>query len=173
MEKRRQEMKKMESKLTDEAELLNQYLSQYQYCISRKKSLGNRRAEIVKEFDNPLRAIRLDGMPRSGSSKVGCAALSFRLDEVDTRIKEQKENAEKVLVNIMNIIDFLPESSLERAILENRYLDRYNWEQVCRENHISRTPATKKWRKALYMLLEFKKIKQILEEYKNGLQNSE
>lgn len=168
MEKRRQEMKKTESKLTDEAELLNQYLSQYKYCIGKKKSLESRRAKIIKEFDSPLGAVKMDGMPRGSSSGVGCAAISFRLDEIDTRIKEQIETSAKVLTDIMNVIDFLPENSLERSIIENRYIDRYNWDRVCRKNHISRTPATKRWRNGLYMLLEFKKVKQILKEYQDG-----
>ena len=46
----------------------------------------------------------MDGMPKGSSSGVGCAALSFRLDEINTRIKEQMENAERVLVDIMNVI---------------------------------------------------------------------
>ena len=171
MEKCKPVANDMEGRLTDEAELLNQYLSQYRYCINKKRTLEKRRAEIIREFDSPLGAMKMDGMPKGSSSGVGCAALSLRLDEINTRIKEQMENAERVLVDIMNIIDFLPENSVERSIVENRYIDRYSWERVCRENHISRTPATKKWRKALYMLLEFKKIKQILEEYKNSLQD--
>lgn len=167
MEKRRQEMKRTESRLTDEAELLNQYLSQYRYCIGKKKSLERRRAEIIQEFDSPLGAVKMDGMPRGSSSGVGCAAISFRLDEIDTRIKEQIETSAKVLTDIMNVIDFLPENSMERSIIESRYIDRYDWNRVCQENHISRTPATKSWRKGLYMLLEFKKVKQILKEYKD------
>lgn len=168
MEERRQEMKKAESKLTDDAELLDRYLSQYKYCIGKKKSLESRRAEIVKEFDSPLGAVRMDGMPRGSSSGVGCAAISFRLDEIDTRIREQMETSAKVLTDIMNVIDFLPENSQERSVIENKYIDRYNWDRVCRENHISRTPAIKSWRKGLYMLLEFKKVRQILKEYRDG-----
>lgn len=168
MEKHRQEVKKTESRLTNEAELLNQYLSQYKYCISKKKSLERRRAEIIQEFDSPLRAVKMDGMPSGSSSGIGCAAISFWLDKIDARIKEQIESSTKILTDIMNVIDFLPENSLERFIIENRYIDRYDWARVCRENHISRTPATKSWRKGLYMLLEFKKVRQILKEYRNG-----
>ena len=165
MEERKPAVNDMEGRLTDEAELLNQYLSQYRYCINKKRILEKRRAEIIREFDSPLGAMKMDGMPRGSSSGVGCAALSFRLDEINTRIKEQMENAERVLADIMNVIDFLPENSLERSIIENRYIDRYNWERVCRENHISRTPATKKWRKGLYMILKYEKVQEILREY--------
>lgn len=157
-----------EKRLTEEAEILNQYLSQYKYCINRKKMLERRKKEILREFESPLSMVKNDGMPRGSSSGVGCAALSFRLDEINTRIKEQMEIAAKELTNIMNIIDFLPENSMERMIIENRYIDRYDWERVCRENHISRTPATKKWRNGLYMLLEYKKVGTILKEYKEN-----
>lgn len=162
-----------ESKLTKEAELLNQYLSQYKYCILKKKTLENRRNEIIKEFSSPFGEVRLDGMPKKNSNSVGCAAISFQLDKIDTRIKEQMETSMKILVNIMNVVDLLPENSIERAIIENRYIDRYNWDRVCRENHISRTPATKNWRKGLYTLLKFKKVKQIIEEYRNEQEKDE
>lgn len=163
------EKKRMETRLTDEAELLNQYLSQYKYCISKKRILERRRAEIIQEFDSLSRATKI-GMPEGSNNGTGagCAAISFRLDEIDTRIKKQIEMATKNLSDIMNIIDFLPENSLERAVIENRYVDRYNWDRVCRENHISRTPVIKSWRKGLYRLLEFKKVKQILKEYADG-----
>lgn len=159
-----------ESRLTDEAELLDRYLSQYRYCIGKKKSLERRRAEIIREFDSPLSSAGIGGMPRGSGSGVGCAAISFRLDEIEARISGQIEAAMKILDDIMSVIDFLPENSLERMVVENRYIDRYRWDRICRENHISRTPATKSWRKGLYALLEFKKVRQILEEYRDGVE---
>lgn len=166
-------MKKCNEQLSEDAALLNQYLNQYRYCIGTKKNLERRRDEIVREFDYPLKAVSYDGMPRGSSQSVGCAALSFRLDEIDTRIQEQIDKATKVLTEIMNVIDFLPESSMERVIIEHRYIDRYNWERVCQLEHISRTPATRHWRKGLYQLLEFKKVQQILHDYEKQLEKGE
>lgn len=162
-------MKKYEEQLSTDAELLNKYLYQYKNCICKKHSLENRRKEIVKEFDNPLSAINYDGMPRGSGEGLGCAALSFRLDEIDTRIREQIDKATKALSDIMDVIEFLPENSTERSILEHKYIDRYSWEQICRVEHMSRTPATRYWRKGLYQLLEFKKVNVILHEYEKQL----
>lgn len=159
-------MKGIDGRLTDEAELLNQYLSQYRHCIGKKRVLENRRKEILREFDNPLGPLKLDGMPRGSNAGMGCAAVSFRLDEIDTRIKEQINISAKILTDIMNVIDFLPENSIERSIIENRYIDRYGWERVCRENFISRTSAIRIWKRGIYRLLGFKKVKNVLEEYK-------
>ena len=158
-------MKKYEEKLSEDALLLDQYLSQYKRCIGKKRDLERRRKEIIKEFDHPLSAISYDGMPRSSGEGVGCAAISFRLDEIDTRISDQMDKAAKVLNEIMEVIDFLQENSIERSIIEYRYIDRLSWDHICIREHISRTPATRHWRKGLYELLEFKKVQKIIREY--------
>ena len=158
-------MKKYEEQLSPEALILDEYLFQYKRCIGRKRSLEHRRNEIVREFDHPLSGVSYDGMPRGSGVSVGCAALSYRLDEIDTRIKEQMDKSVKVLAEIMDVIEFLPENSIERAIIEHRYIDRMKWWQICKEENLSRTPATNYWRKGLYYLLEFKKVQQIVKEY--------
>lgn len=158
-------MKKHEEQLSTEALLLDRYLGQYKHCIRRKRALERRRDEIIKEFDYPIGGVKYDGMPRGSNEGVGCAALSYRLDEIDTRIKEQIDKAVKILAGIMNIIEFLEKNSMERLIIEHRYIDRMSWARICNEVHLSRTPATKYWRKALYDLLEFKKIQQIIADY--------
>lgn len=163
-------MNKYEEQLSEDAVLLNQYLNQYKRCIERKKSLERRQKEIVWELDHPLSGISYDGMPHGSSEGVGCAAISYRLDEIKTRIEEQREKSVKVLAEIMDIIEFLPENSMERSIIEHKYIDRFSWNQICRAEHISRTPGTKHWRKGLYMLLEFKKVQQIVHEYEKELE---
>lgn len=165
-------MKKHEEQLSPEALLLDRYLYQYKRCIGRKRALERRRDEIIKEFDHPLNSVKYDGMPHGSGEGVGCAALSFRLDEIDTRIREQLHKSTKVLASIMDVIEFLPENSMERSIFEHRYIDRMSWERVCGEVHLTRTPATKYWKKGLYELLEFKKIQQIVSEYDKELKEN-
>lgn len=162
---------KMLDRLSPEAWELHQYLNQYKHCISRKRTLERRKAEIIKDFDNPIGSIRLDGMPRGSGSGYGAAALPLMLEEIIEEIEKQNEAAARALKDIMDIIHFLPENSMERNIIENRYIDRYEWRRVCRENHITRTPATKSWRRGLYMLLENSRVQMILSEYRSGKEN--
>ena len=166
-------MKKHEEQLTKEGLLLDKYLSQYKRCIRRKRALERRRDEIIKEFDYPISGINYDGMPHGSSGGVGCAAISYRLDEINTRIREQIDKATKILTGIMNVIEFLEENSMERLIIEHRYIDRMSWERICNEVHLSRTPATRHWRKGLYELLEFKKIQQIIVDYDRACKASD
>lgn len=163
-------MTRYDEQLSEDASLLDQYLSQYKQCIGKKKSLEHRQKEIAWELDHPLKAISYEGMPHGSGESVGCAALSFRLDEIKTRIEEQKEKAVKVLADIMDVIEFLPENSTERSIIEHKYIDRHSWRQICKTENLSRTPATRYWRKGLYELLEFKKVQQIVHEYEKELE---
>lgn len=162
-------MEKCKGKLSKEASVLDKYLSTYNRCKNRKRSLELRKAAIMKEFDSPLRAVSMDGMPRGSSTSVGCAALTYELDEIQTRIDEKIEEMKKVYVKISDIMEFLPDDSTERAILEYKYIDSCSWNKICELEHMSRTPATQYWRNGLYKLLEFAKIQEIVREYEKEI----
>ncbi|MBD5509965.1 MAG: hypothetical protein HDR08_01695 [Lachnospiraceae bacterium] len=160
-------MEKHKQKLSQDAALLDKYLGRYNCCRNRKKVLERRKNELTREFENPLAAVRLDGMPRGSSRGVGCAALSFQIDEINTRIGEKIKEMEKKYVEINDVIEFLPENSTERTIIEYKYIDGYRWAEICQLEHITRTPAVQYWRKGLYQLLEFAKVQQVVRDFKN------
>ena len=151
-------MEKFKEKLSDEAAALDKYLRMYTRCKNRKHSLERRKDSIMQEFESPLRSVVSDGMPHGSSSGIGCAALSY----------EKIEEMEKKYVRINDVIEFLPENSTERAILEYKYIDNYSWNKICNLEHMSRTPATQYWRKGLYKLLEFAKVQEIVREYRKS-----
>lgn len=154
--------------LTPEAELLDKYLFRYRTCIMRKNALTRRREEIKLEFENPLSAVGFDGMPRGSGVGSGSAAISYRLDEIDTKIKAQLAAAEKTLIEISGVFDCLDDGCLERSVLESRYIDGAGWDRVCRDNHCSKSKAIRNWKKGLSQLLTFKKVSKILEAYEKG-----
>lgn len=154
--------------LSEEAKNLIYYLERYGVCLRCKKTLEARRLNIIREFDSPLSAVNYDGMPRSNQISVGSASLALKLDDIDSRIIEQKNKAAKVLLDIMAIIEFLEEGTQEREVLEHRYIDCASWNKTCREMHLTRTPANDYWRKALDKLLTFKKVQQVIRDYAEG-----
>lgn len=163
--KQRRNIKTYDIKLSDQQQELNDFLTQYKACLLRKKTLERRRREIMKEFDMPLSGVSMDGMPKGGGSSNGCATISIRLDDIEQRIREQKEEATKVLNDIMNVIELLPENSFERGIIENRYIDRMGWNLVCQENNFSKSHAIRYWKMGLDELLEMKRTRDIMKKY--------
>ena len=166
--KKEQKLIDYDKKLSDEAGSLNQYLYQYKDCIRSKKNLMRRREEIKAELKNPLSAVRTEKLSTGkGKKKDSSVDILFRLDEMAERIQGQIETAEKKLTGIMNLLDYLPADSLSRAIMENLYIDRWGWDKICNENHISMSQAKRYWKQGLYKMLEFEKVKIIVKNYKD------
>lgn len=151
--------------LTAEARELDSYLKNYFVLVRQKQVLEKRRKEIISDFNNPLTSLCLDGMPKGrGKTNDGCVGLPLKLNEVEMRIKEKIEEIKKEYQRIDDVIAFLPEDSKERLILEYRYIDRMSWEAICRIENMAKTPIIYLWRKGLYSLLRFAKIKKIVED---------
>ena len=156
-------------RLSDEAKLLDEYLSSYNRCKHRKKVLEKRREQILLEFQAPLKAKSFNGLPKvKGAISEGSANLSLQLDEIDTRIKEKIEDAKKEYVRLNDILDFFENNDAGRIILEYKYIDSLPWWKMELLEHRSKTVLVYEWRKALYRLLEFSKVKQIVKEYKES-----
>lgn len=158
-----------EEPLSEEAELLIRYLEQYSNCKDKQKRLENRRRNIIREFNYPLSGVNYDGMPKGSSISVGAAGLAYRLDEIDSRILQQQNRAAKLLLEVMNVLEFLPENELERDVLEARFIDCYTWNKVCFSVNLSRSAAYKYLKDGINKLLTFKKVQMIIQDYKARL----
>lgn len=155
--------------LTEEAKILDQYLKKYSIFYKRKKVLEMRRDEILSDFQNPLKARNFGEWRGKNNRENGCSVLPVKLDEVNTRIEESIEDLKKQYQKIGDILEFLPEESVERLILEYRYIDKMSWGEICRTENMAKTPIIQLWRKGLLKLLEFQKIKAIVESYKKTM----
>lgn len=168
--KRKNRINDFDARLSDDAARLNLYLYRYKDCFRQKKLLERRQQEIRREF-SAIKPLKFDAMPRGGQADGDgpAVALMVRLDEIDEKINEQMSRSVKLLSDIMNIIDLLPEDTpeeiLSKAIIENRYIDRMGWDRICRENCCSRSKTYRHWRKGLNALLGFRKVRKILKDY--------
>ena len=93
------------------------------------------------------------------------ASFVYRMSEIETRIEEQKSRAENALLKVMDIMDFLEKSSMERMVLELRFIDCKSWASIEKEMHSSRRSCFDCQNRALEMLLSFKKVRNVLQEY--------
>lgn len=156
----RQSKKEQES---EDLKLLKKYMGQYYRSRIRKKQLETRLREICAEMTTPA-----DREPDRPANQTGSetASLAYRKSEYETRIQGQKEAAEKALLKVMDILDFLEPNNDERMVLELRYIDNKSWEGVARAACMSRSVCFEKHKAGLEKLLTYKRVKAVLKKYK-------
>ncbi len=153
----------------NEKELLKQYLGRYYNSRRKKAQLERRLKALLEEMNAPIGGIRYSPVNRrTESAGAGAASFVYRMGEIETRIGRQKKVIEKDLLKVMDIMDFLEENSLERMILELRFIDCKSWKTIEKEMHLSRRACFNYQDKALETLLDFRKVQHVLEEYGEG-----
>lgn len=132
----------MDSNIDIERDHLLDYLSQYSLAISEKHRLERRLSQIRWDMTH-LHGRRLQDvtMGRAGRDKRegGGTALVIKADEIERRIIEQTSAACDALLCIFDIMDYLPILSIERTVLEMRYIDLYPWALISKKVDISRS----------------------------------
>lgn len=154
-----------------ERELLEEYLNQYYAGRMKKAQLERRLKNIKQEMDSPIGGYGYSPVNYGGTNKTGAGAASFvyRISEIETRIENQKNQVEKSLLKVMDIMDFLEENSTERMVLELRFIDCKNWTNIEKEMHLSRSSLFNYRNKGLEKLLGFKKVCQILKDFESRI----
>lgn len=146
----------------EEREVLRRYLRQYLSAKRRKCDLERRRAQLQQDMQCPLGAVRYDGMPRSSSPSEGAAAFAYRIDEVEQRICAQQDEMARAALEIMDIIDFLEPGSLEREVIEKRYMDGMGWHAIERDIPISRSQGSVYETRAIDTLRTYAKVRSMV-----------
>lgn len=74
--------------------------------------------------------------------------------KVEKIINRQIDDAVKALVELFGIIEQLPCGSIERDIIERRYIDGQSWTAIARMCNISRSQAAEAERRGVEQLLK-------------------
>lgn len=88
----------------------------------------------------------------------------MKLADIEDRIYEQKAKADKSMVNVATILNFLPEESMEREICELRHLDGHEWGEIAEGIPMSKSQCHRIHKAAMYELLEFNYVKELVTE---------
>lgn len=157
----------IDKSLKEQKIILKNYLGRY-YRARNKKDILRKRIESIKiEIDMPISCIKYSQTPRSITNSIseGAASIPLKILEIEDRIKEQTDNMAIVMLNIMEIMDYLPENSLEREIMEYRHIDCMPWNQICKETHMARSSCNEYYNKGIESLLNNPNIKLKLEAF--------
>ena len=88
----------------------------------------------------------------------------MKIADIEDRIYEQKEKADKSMVNVVTILDFLPSESMEREICELRHIDGHEWGDIADQIPMSKSQCHRIHKAAMYELLEFEYVKKLVAE---------
>lgn len=144
---------------------LRRFLRQYRRAVGHKRALEHRLRQIRAEMSFPLRGVKYDGMPHGSEPSAGAAEYTYREDEIEQRIKDQAKVAEAALLQIMDVIDFVPAETDARTIIEFRYIDGLRISQVSEHIHYSRSRVYGIETDTLDFLLGFPKVRKVLDDY--------
>lgn len=144
---------------------LKKYLGNYYKCKKKKEQLEERHRHIRTDIDSPLGGRGYKEIPSDTLNKRndGSASLLLRLSEIEERIDKEKDRMSKRLLEIMDVIDYLPVESEERMILELRHIDCYEWKDIVKKMNYSRTSCNTYYNRAIEKLLEYKRVRVLID----------
>lgn len=136
-------MGKAGNQAASERRILKKYLQRYYRTRKQQETLQARLQRLRQEF-------------RDGESS-----------EIEARLKAQKQEAKNSTLQIMEILDFLPQGSTERTIMELRHIDCKTWAQVQRAVFLTPSPCYERYNKGLDSLLGNTKVRTMIGLPKN------
>lgn len=146
--------------------LLKECLGKYIHLKKRVRILERRMAEFQAEFNSPSIKSPLGNVMPSGSGQsVGAASLTLKIADIMERIERERGRQIDAMKEIMDILDWLPADSMEREILEYRYIDGMRWEDIYTEVHLTRSPCFVCYNRGLDQLLQHKAVCALLDRY--------
>lgn len=156
----------LEENAMNDKELLKQYLNRYNKAKNRIKELE----ALQKQLRGDAGYLQSTGDSvsvkiQSNSVSGGAAAVALRIVEIDERISDQREQLSTLLGEILDIFDYLPLESDERAVLELRYIQNMREKCICKTRFISRSKYYSLCDSAIETLLKYQRITNILRRY--------
>lgn len=135
----------METEQIRDEDVLKWILGQRFRATKKKLALEARRQAITEEqarIDEP-------------------AGITAMIAEMHDRLTKQQVRVNQAIIRVMDIIEYLPEDSLEKEICEYRHIDMMSWGQIEAAVPMSRSQCNNRYNEAIRMLLQNARVKEI------------
>lgn len=165
-------MELREEELTDEhlKELLKLYLGQY-FRRKRRRLVLQKRLENFREEMMGAKAIRYSPLPHSQTNNISDEPLEFRIkcEEIEEKIRREQKESASAMLKVMDMLAFLESESIEKEIMEYRYLDGDSWNEIMNKASMSRSRCNDYHVRGLEKLLQFAKVRKMLSDYERQI----
>ena len=132
------------SKENHERKKLRAFLGQYILAVQERDRLENQRSRIEQSYR--------DGTP----------AAKMIVEEVQKQIDEQISKIAVLLVRVKDILNYLPENSMQRKVLDAVYIDGMSCLQCERHFNYSTASVKRYIAAGLDELLEYERIREFI-----------
>lgn len=126
---------------TDERNVQRQrvrdYLSRYKIIKRRIAQLTKRLTELQEDENEPINGIRYSVMPKGSKVSDGAAAYLYRKEDVIEQINTEIQNKYKALSDALIVLKAIPLDSIERNVIESKYIDNLSNDDICQEMYWS------------------------------------
>lgn len=125
---------------------LRDFLKQYSLAVSERERLENQKKSLEKAYT-------------FNGDIVGVSMITA---DIQKQIDKQIRYNAILLVQIKDVLNYLPDNSLQRKILDARYVDGMNWVQI--ERHFNYSEASVKRYEAdgIDELLEYERVRALI-----------
>lgn len=154
---------------TDSKELIvamKKYLGQYYKAKLKRKQLEVRLKNFREEM---VEAKGVNYSPVLGGQS-GCTTSKtedyvVRALEIEDRIMKQQVEVQRAMFAVMEVMDFLPIDSVERSVLEYRYIDCLPWKFIIARMSYSKASCHNYCNAGIDMLLGCDEVQATLQKY--------
>ncbi len=137
----------MSERNNNERNLLRKFLKQYSAAVLERERLENQKKTIESEYF---------------SVECNIVGVSMIASDVQKQIDEQIRYNANLLVQIKDVLNYLPENSIQRKILDALYVDGMNWIKIERHFNYSSASVKRYAAEGLDKLLEYERVRELI-----------
>lgn len=128
-------------------ERLRMFLKQYNAAIQERERLEMQKRSIEKNYV---------------SSQGEIVGISMIIADVQKQIDKQIRHNAMLLVQVKDVLNYLPDNSIHRKILDAVYIDGMNWARVERHFHYSEASVKRYAAEGLDELLKYERVRELI-----------
>ncbi len=143
-------------------EILKYILRRTRNANKKLEMLDERLRSIIEKMNHPVDGISYKQMPGGNGNNDGAAEIPLRADELESKIKCQRNILAECMLQGLNILDELDAASDEYAILSAYYIGGQRYEEISERLGWDISTVWRKMRIGYEKLIQVSRIQELI-----------
>lgn len=145
-------------------EILKYILYRTRKANKKLETLDDRLKTILEKMNHPVDGISYKQTTGGSGNNDGAAEIPLRADEIESRIRRQRQVLADCIIQGMRVLDELDATSDEHAILSAYYIYSEGYESIAKRFSLDISTVWRKMRSGYEKLIQTEWIQQMLAE---------